>query len=162
MNVTLLSDASWCPETFAGGWGSWAVSERQACGGGGSLKERVPSSNHAEMMAVVNALHHAFIAGVLCDGDTVLIQVDCVAAIRSLEGPLRYADFYPIVDRFKKFKTAHKLKISFRHVKGHTGRTEARYIANKMCDKRAKKGMRDARRQIRNEQANESERSATA
>lgn len=152
MNVTILSDASWCPETFAGGWGSWAVSDRKDHGDGGPLKKRLASSNDAEMAAVVNALHVAYREGVLHDGDDVLIQIDCVGAIRQFQGPRHgVTDPYHIVEEFHRFKREHRLAITFKHVKGHTGRTEARYLANKMCDKRAKRGMREARRLIQKE-----------
>lgn len=45
-------------------------------------------------------------------------------------------------------KTKHKFTFSFRHVKGHTDRPEARFVTNNLCDMRAKQAMRLARKRF--------------
>lgn len=45
-----------------------------------------------------------------------------------------------------EMKRKHALTFSFRHVKGHSNRPEARYVTNNMCDLRARAGMELARK----------------
>src|SRR3546814_6462098 len=51
--------------------------------------------------------------------------------------------------QFYALKEKHGVTVSFRHVKGHTKREEARYVTNNLCDQRAKVGMRLARKRIK-------------
>lgn len=151
MRVTILADASFCPDYHVGGYGFWIVCERGKYGGGGSIKNTVPSSVIAEMMAVVNALHQGLKVGLVMKGDDVLMQTDCMGAINFLSRMVRGLppDHMPIAQAWYDLRTKNDIRVMFKHVKAHTGLTEARYIANKMCDKRAKKGMRLARAEAR-------------
>lgn len=113
----------------------------------------------AEMQAIANALHIALAHLLVQQNDDVLIQTDCIAAIDAFEGKRRnlHEQESQAVSVIKNLRTEHKLKIVFRHVKGHTNNTEARFVTNKMCDKRAKSAMRQARARIQNGDGNESE-----
>lgn len=118
-----------------------------------------PAENptHAEMMAVANGLTVALKAELVCDGDDVLVQSDSTDAIAGLQGQrLRYESFTPAMaevrDYVVKLVADHQLNVSYRHVKGHSSRPEARYKANNHCDERAKTHMRRARRKLRQEQ----------
>ena len=150
MRVTVIADASYCPNTGAGGYGFWAVSERGRQGGGGSFKGRVDGSSAAEMMALANALFQTLGRGIAKAGDHVLLQTDCQSAIDAFES--RRVNMTNDERRAKKefftLKKASRVTVSFRHVKGHTTRTEARYVTNNLCDQRAKDGMRLARKLI--------------
>lgn len=147
MRVTIIADASYCPNTKAGGWGIWVASERGKHGDGGAFEKQVDGSCAAEMMAVVNGLHRATKYNLAQKGDHILLQTDCQSAIDAFSGKRNI--YNKDEAKAKKMLYAIKLKIgltlSFRHVKGHSKSKEARYVTNNLCDERAKKGMRLAR-----------------
>lgn len=114
------------------------------------MKNRLESNIVAEMQAVVNALHIATRLTLVQSTDEVLIQTDCMAAIdafngtrKSLNGQEREA-----VQVLHRLRSQLCLSITFRHVKGHTGKKEARFVTNKLCDRRAKEAMRRARARV--------------
>lgn len=99
-------------------------------------------------------------------GDDVLVQTDSTEAIAALTGQrLRYESFTlelgEVRGHVNHLIQEHDLRVTYRHVKGHSGRSEARYRANEHCDERAKLHMRRARRRLR-EQRKEDERAERA
>ncbi len=149
MFVTIIADASYDAQHLVGGYGYWIACERGKRPGGGPLKGNVLSSNHAEMMAICNALHDGVKHGLIQAGDEVLIQTDCLGAIDALRKSVmppegRHAN-KTIYHVYNGMLIQHRLTVRFKHVKGHTSRPEPRYAANRMCDKRAKEGMRAER-----------------
>lgn len=150
MKVTIIADASHCTFSGAAGYGFWIASERGKRPGGGQIRERVDSSSAAEMIAIVNAAYHAIKDQLVQRGDHVLFQTDCEAAILAFQGTRNgmSADEKKAKTRFFDLKREHGFTFSFRHVKGHTNRPEARYVTNNLCDERAKRGMRLARKRL--------------
>lgn len=152
MNVTIISDASWCPRTKAAGYGYWIACERGKVPGGGSLRALCNGSNGAEMMAIVRSIADGLQQGLIQDGDELLVQTDSVAAIgafkrqRSVGGEELVA-----FQTMQKLIEGRRIRLSFKHVKGHTAVQDARSITNRMCDMRAKAGMRAMRAQLRGE-----------
>jgi ribonuclease HI len=145
--ATLLVDASWCPETGAAGYGYWIASDRGKLGGGDSLQKKVSSSNVAEMQAIVNAIAIAIKRGFVHQGETALVQTDCQAAILGLQGRRELNCEEAEAQRiFREITRGSHFVL--RHVKGHTGRKEARFSANRHCDIRAREAMRKARSKI--------------
>lgn len=158
MQVTILTDASWCPETRATGYGYWIASARGKRPGG-NVMQPAQNSSHAEMMAIANSLHVAVNAGLVEPGDEVLIQTDSIDAIAGLKGErLKYETFTPemgLVRQFViQFIEKNRLTLEYRHVKGHSNRPESRFKANNHCDERAKGFMRKERKRIRQGVAN--------
>ncbi|HDR9086283.1 ribonuclease HI [Burkholderia vietnamiensis] len=146
MLVTIIADASWDPQTRAGGYGYWAVSLRGRHSGGGAFKSLVLNNNVAEMMAVMNGLHMAFARQIACPGDTILAQTDCQAAILAFEGKRSLnLDERMVVEGLKTMLEVKQATIQFRHVKGHTRGEKPRLWVNNRCDALAKTGMREAR-----------------
>ena len=150
MRVTIIADASFCPDTNVAGYGYWIASERGKQGGGGEMKSLVEGNIAAEMQAVVNAIHIAHRLQLVQATDEVLIETDCIAAIDAFDGkrknlPLQEWDAVRVL---RRPRSEYDLRIVFRHVKGHTGKKEARYITNHLCDKRAKEAMRRARARV--------------
>lgn len=137
ITTTVICDASWCPETGAGGWAAWATTTsstgkvaRQYLHG--SFRDNPNGSLQAEVWAMKNGIH---IAKKLMkqhrSGGVLLAQSDCVGAIKEVsEG----------ID-----------DIVFRHVKGHTDNAGARFWVNRWCDRMARKSMRALREQLRKE-----------
>lgn len=152
MQVTIIADASWCPDTGAGGYGFWIASQRGKLAGEGAFKEPSKGSAIAEMMAVVNALHSAIKEQLVQKGDKILIQTDCMTAIdifnRKIPVPVG-KDKWKIVGTFDKFIHLRELSYEFRHVKGHTNGGNARLNCNIACDKRAKRAMRKMRTKLK-------------
>lgn len=148
MRVTIIADASHCNDSGAAGYGYWIASERGKHGGGGFVQRKVGGSIAAEMMAVVNALAIAVKRELVQKGDHVLLQTDCQGAIDAFIGVRTRLppDERDAKGAFFELKRLHGFTFSFRHVKGHTTRPEARYVTNNLCDKRAKDGLRLARR----------------
>jgi ribonuclease HI len=123
MRVTIIADASHCSDTGASGYGYWIASERGKHGGGGSVRTKVSGSIAAEMIAIVNAIDVAVKRELLQKGDHAK-------------------------EIFFELKRGAGFTFSFRHVKGHTSNTEARFVTNNLCDKRARKAMQLARRML--------------
>lgn len=149
MNVTILCDASFCPTYHVAGYGYWIASERGKLGGGGAVIEEVLDTNAAEMMAVCNAIWHAIGAGLIHEGDYLLIQTDSTAAIDRFEAKKAVnitEQQNRVIAYFDKICRRLKLQVRFRHVKAHTNVTDRRSLANQSCDKRAKAAMREARK----------------
>lgn len=148
MNVTILSDASYCPEYKVAGYGFWIACGRGKLGGGGQITEEVEDTNAAEMMAICNSICYGVDRRLIEPGDRLLVQTDSLAAIDRLQGK-RVVTLTPqqerIIAYYQKVVRGLDLTVVFRHIKGHTGLPEARYVANRMCDKRARDHMRAAR-----------------
>lgn len=75
MLVTIIADASYCPNYNVAGYGYWIVCDRGSDGGGGPLGKgnKVENSTVAEMMAIVKALYKACQSNLVQVQDVVLI-----------------------------------------------------------------------------------------
>jgi len=142
MRVTIIADASFCPEHRVAGYGYWIACERGKLPGGGPMRDKVSSSMLAEMMAVCNALLDGFKHKLIEAGDEVLIQTDCMGAIELLQATPKC----PVTDVFHSLCKRGKITVRFKHVKGHTAHAEPRFAANRACDQRAKTAMRARRK----------------
>lgn len=78
MHATLVVDASFCPDTGAGGWAVFATSERGELCIGGIIDAKTLTNNVAECIALAYGLQQAVLAGVVCKGDSVLCLSDSV------------------------------------------------------------------------------------
>lgn len=148
MNVTIITDASYCPNTKVAGYGFWIASNRGKFGGGGQMiTTEIVNATAAEMMAVANALHHAAMQEAVQQGDHILFQTDCMGAVDAFNRTrILINEQERLVWRyFTRILQQYALTANFRHVKGHTRRPEARFVTNNCCDKRAKEHMRAAR-----------------
>lgn len=146
--ATIIADASYCNETRVAGYGYWIASDRGKLGGGGRMTtEQVVTSTAAEVMAIANSIHHAIAAGLVQEGDELLVQTDCQGAINAfmrLRPNLAQQEQHA-VKYVEGLEERFKLKIRYKHVEGHSSKPGARFVANHMCDKRAKEAMRAAR-----------------
>lgn len=153
MNITILADASHCPDTKAGGYGYWIASARGKKGGSGVLNGQILSSTLAEMMAIANAIYCGIKEGLVCGNDVLLVQTDCESAIYALTLKRRGSEEEKkVIEYVQKIAKLLKLTIEYKHVKGHTKNKEARFAANNACDRAARKAMRRARDRIRCEE----------
>lgn len=148
MLVTLMTDASHCPDSGAAGFGFWCASDRGKLAGGSAFRDAIKDSYEAEFKGVANSLKASINAGLILNGDKVLIQLDCIGVIYCIVGKSEPRDDVVIVlEYIKNIAKQYDLKLICRHVKGHTKRLEGnRFKANNHCDVRAKKAMREARK----------------
>jgi len=153
MNVTILADASHCPQTLAGGYGFWIASQRGKLAGSGSLKGRIANSTVAEMMAIANAIHQGIVWGLIRSQDELLIQTDCQAAIDGFMKERKLSETEnTVVCHVLKLQNRVQLKVIFKHVKGHTNHSDAKYSSNRVCDRVARRHMKRARESLRLEE----------
>jgi ribonuclease HI len=147
MWITIIADASYCPNTGATGYAFWIASQRGKRGGAGIPACAVVNNNAAEIIALLAALNDACKVGLVREGDFVLLQTDCQAAIKALKGVRLHITKQEtsLVSWFNNFVSEHKLHIQIRHVQGHTGRKDSRFVANNICDEKARRNMRLAR-----------------
>ena len=152
MLITILADASHCPESKVGGYGYWIASNRGKKAGGGIFKGLVATSSLAEMMAIANAIHIAIRDHIIQQGDRVLVQTDCEAAIQSFsygrsltKSELRTVEY--VLNLIKSLC----VDLEFRHVKAHTSNKDKRSLANRNCDHTARQAMREARRKLQSQ-----------
>ncbi len=154
MHITILADASHCPDTKAGGYGYWIASERGKKGGSGPFKGRIPNSTIAEMMAIANSLYDAVRHCLVLEKDVILFQTDCEAAIYAFTGKRDVnQEEAKVINFVKKVIRGMNLTVSYKHVKGHSSNKQARFAANNACDRAARKAMRKARNLVRIEDA---------
>jgi ribonuclease HI len=145
--VTVLADASYCPDTHVAGYGYWIASDRGKKPGEGIIS-RVQGSLDAEMQAICFAIEDGAELGLIKTNDTVLIQTDCQGAMTFFQKHL-LSDVIPeaveAYQRLHRVKLRYNLQFVFKHVKGHTSVRDQRSRANRHCDHRARAAMRSAR-----------------
>lgn len=151
MWVTIIADASYCPETNKAGYGFWIASQRGKHGGDGILESDIENNIVAEMMALLNALHVAVRCGLVQQKDSVLLQTDCQPAIDAFKGRRVNitAQETELISWYNEFILANKLHMRLKHVKGHTKNEDARFVVNNICDRKARRNMRRARDKYR-------------
>lgn len=144
MLVTILTDASHCPETKSAGYGYWIVSDRGHIKGGAEFKSTVKNIGHAEIMAIINALYCAIQAGIAQKGDTILVQSDSTLALNILKYRSKKEEYGYLIKEWRRL-TGKMGNVVYRHVKAHSGAQDARSYANRYCDKIARISMRRMR-----------------
>jgi ribonuclease HI len=149
MSITIVADASYCPDHKLAGYGYWIASSRGKQAGGGvcGISGEVANNTVAEMMAVCNALWHALKSNLLQSGDRLLIQTDCLAAIGAFDGSRSSLNQQErdAVHYMRNASSRYDIEIFYRHVKGHSATMDARSESNRRCDAKAKECMREER-----------------
>lgn len=134
--ATVNTDASWCPNTKAGGWAAWvAIDGGTRLKHAGQFHRRPKSSGEAEYWALLNGAWLAARHG----ATELLLQSDCTGALAK------------VVKRHEPEVAAlHELceglSIRTKWVKAHTHKGTARHWVNDWCDRQAKKHMKRQRR----------------
>ncbi len=150
MLVTIIADASHCPNTKAAGYACWIASERGKYFHSARMLKPCESSVIAEMMALVNGVYIGLRQGLIMEGDRLCLQTDCIPAIQKLKGsalPSSSGDVI-VVKHFKKMLEKFHLQPFFKHVKGHSCIKDGRSHVNRRCDERARHHMQRMRRTL--------------
>ena len=138
MRTTVITDASFCSETKAGGWAAWIAYDVGPKGQhSGMFRSRPPNSGVAELQAALNGIWLAYQNG----ARDILIQTDCLAIVHAAQGKGAYGEAFRLAKR-DHFPAA---VIRAKHVKGHSDVQDARSWCNRWCDKQAKIHMRKQR-----------------
>lgn len=148
MRVTIVTDASYCHQTGASGYGVWVASNRGSSEFGGILSD-IPGSNEAEYVGIARGIYHAMESGIAKPGDYILIQNDFTEAVNYLsgrnDGPTCGKKF-EVKQWILSIAAKYRLTLEYRHIKGHSGVRDSRSRAQRKCDKRAYREMLTARR----------------
>jgi len=116
----------------------WIRSEDVIERGSGPLKGEIKNSNEAELAAILNALTIVANNEYLRSADVIVVNCDNKQALKVLRdkqinGYAKYTAFYnEILKRIK-------VKIFYKHVKGHSKGNTPRQWVNNWCDKNLKK-----------------------
>lgn len=142
MLITIIADASHCPDTHAAGYAYWMASDRGKLFGSGSMHNPCDSSVIAEMMALVKGVYYGIKDGIIHPGDKLCMQTDCVGAIQKLQKLQNVSPAEEVVTKyFNKITSQLSLTFYFTHVRGHTKVQDGRSFINRKCDKKARHHM---------------------
>lgn len=129
MKATVITDASFCPETNAAGWAAWVSPDRgDRIKRFGKFKRKPKDSGQAELWAALNGVALAAGAG----ATDVLLQTDCMQVVNLLRD-----------NKDKIYQSLAIAGITVRprvvvfHVKGHTRFGAAKFWVNRWCDTQA-------------------------
>ena len=135
--ATVITDASFCPRTRAGGWAAWINinwpnGTHERIKKSGLFHESPDNSTAAERWACYNGIWFAYNRG----ARSILAQTDCLSVVRR-----------PFLNNNPAALHWPEAQVSWRHVKGHTAGNTRREWVNNWCDSEAKKHMRKQRSQ---------------
>jgi ribonuclease HI len=151
--TTIFSDASFCPETGAAGYGVYIVSDLGRCEWGGVIMAPVTSAEDAEWCALANAVAIAAVRLLIVREGKLLLQADNQAVMTGLKGPRGFvprSEFGKLsMAKILDYASLHDCTIETRWVKGHAKEQLPRTYCNKVCDRLAGVAMRQRREFLR-------------
>lgn len=149
--VTLYTDASRHEDGFMA-WSFWARHDNGRIKMAGMCPAELTNICHGEMYAICQGMHK--VLNTLDDVEGFYITSDSMGAIRILggkcveatkKGKLRNPETVRLKIAFDKMVNERKLSTDLRHIKGHTGRKDARHWLNAWCDSVLKQVIADHR-----------------
>lgn len=146
--ATVITDASFCATTGAGGWAAWVRLDtiKGPVKQSGCFHERQTSSTFAEVYAALNGIWIARALG----ATEILLQSDCMTVKHLRDGRCKSPGLVKAWTEALGREDMAGIKVSVRHVKGHNyHRTkDARTFVNDWCDRKAKEHMVMQRGQV--------------
>lgn len=154
---TLITDASWCPDTKAAGFGGWCAGSSGSGKVGGAIMEQLPTSQVAEAVAVCNAVWMSMDKGLLLPNAHLLIQIDNQNVIKLYNDLALPSNNHEkkAVEWFNAFMKKYGISYRFKYIKAHHVSGESKHYCHNLCDQEAKTFMRHRRSQIRLQQMRE-------
>lgn len=148
MNITINTDASFCPHTKVGGFAFYIVCNQFKIQKAGEFKTLPKNSTEAEVMCIGNAIATLMVQELPENINYIIINTDSLNGIHNITmgGGKIYGKVRKLKNKIKRVSKANRLE--FRHVKAHSGAQDARSWVNEWCDTEAKKYMRRARQKI--------------
>jgi ribonuclease HI len=141
MLVTIITDASFYKEHNVGAWACYIISNRGKLVKSDSFKTKIETPQVAELCAVVKGLYFALKEKLAQNGDTIMLQTDClyvIHLINKLHKPKRDLEKQALQFLFS-WQAKYNLIYKTKHVKGHSSKKEPRFWANNLVDRLAKK-----------------------
>ncbi len=152
MIITIFTDASYCDRYKIGTYAIWAKYQGYTLRYSGVFKNRLSCNNYAEAAALANGVHLSIKHFDPPGRTKIIAQTDSIIAIEALSGRAlkagKYADAY---NRINEAVIARSLRIEYRHVKGHRGRSDRRSAVNTWCHKQCIRLLREERDKIMSE-----------
>lgn len=151
-NVTVFTDASFCPDTKSAGGAFWARGEIERLSSSFPILE-VKQAHEAEIVTACKAILQMGadenFGALLKLGKRIrlVLVVDCLAVQDAFEGRLRgMADIIRThIEQVEAMRNRHGFLLKINHVKAHKGTGSPRQWVNNWCDKEAKRQMREQR-----------------
>ena len=168
--VTIFTDASFDPNTGAAGWGAYFLRSAARFEAGGPMREPCSSPTQAELRAAANALSFAKCQELLSGRmrPYVVLQMDSTDALACILSGVPSARFSPgtnqhdvvvapkrssaipseywsAIERIAAIIELTQIDLILRHIKGHRRGMSGRHGLNHRADRRARRGMRQAR-----------------
>ncbi|HHG4356329.1 hypothetical protein IPC102_09600 [Pseudomonas aeruginosa] len=150
-NITVFTDASFCPNTRAAGGAVWARGEQIRFQDSFPIRHAA-QAHEAEILAVCHAIQkiaeHPELGAELRKGPMtrLVIVVDCLAVKQAFEQEIRAGQIVK-----EAIRAAMQLReqlgfwLKVNHVKAHKGTDTPRQWVNHWCDRHAKAQMRQMR-----------------
>lgn len=148
-NITINTDASYCPETKVAGWATYIVSDFFKLKNSGTI-DNVDNSYLAEAYALEHGLS-ILLSNPIEYGKFVglYINTDCKSLIDQLAKESGNSTAI-LNDRIQSIIRKYSITdLDIRHVKAHTTIKKARNVVNNWCDEEAKKQMRIRRGEVK-------------
>lgn len=141
---TVITDASHCPATNAGGWACWiTASQRQ---GKHTYGEPVRFKRYGAFKDLVESAHEAEIKAIL-NGCTLAVNnfaPECIHVVSDCISAMDYLQKKPQW-KAKLAAIVGPAQVTFKHVKAHTKVQDPRSFVNRWCDEKAKEAMKERR-----------------
>ncbi|MCO7567803.1 hypothetical protein NJI34_00155 [Pseudomonas sp. S 311-6] len=151
-NVTVFTDASFCPETKCAGGAFWARGDAERMNSSFPITGAA-QAHEAEIvaacMAIIQMSEDPAFGQLLRLGrqTRLVLVIDCLAIRDAFEARIRPST--PIIDqhiaRVEALRKEHGFLLKINHVKAHKGKATPRQWVNNWCDKEAKRQMREQR-----------------
>jgi ribonuclease HI len=150
--ITIFADASFDDRTGAAGIAVWARTSDKFHKMSKALTFTLATSGEAETFALGIGILEALVHLPHAPGDALSVQSDCEHALRCLillqcSTEIESA----LADHVRDAVYHAQMSMVPKHVKGHTGKSDARSWVNNWCDRAARAKMRIARNRIQKE-----------
>lgn len=151
-NVTVFTDASFCPETKSAGGAFWARGDVERLSSSFPI-QGIKQAHEAEIVTACKAIlqmgDDEKIGALLRLGGQIrlVLVVDCLAVQDAFEGRMRgmAGIIKSHIDQVEALRKQHGFFLKINHVKAHKGTGSPRQWVNNWCDKEAKRQMREQR-----------------
>lgn len=152
MIITINTDASFSYAHQKGSFAFWIVCNEFKILKSGVLRKKVKRAEVAEFRCIINALHTLFKRD-CSKAKKIIINTDCLNVIHLIKNDKDAISKYrlrtwgePLVNTYKQLRRDSRyknLEIEFRHVRAHTGISDARSYVNEWCDTNAKAALQE-------------------
>lgn len=146
MKKVLVTDASYCPRNFVGGFGYLLVSGHTQFEGHHRFSGFVNGSSTAELKAIANSLYICLRKGYIKHGDEIELQTDSLSCVKLIRGQFtpRKKQVCITMDFIIYLQHTFSLKLTTKHVKGHNIGIGLETVRNHYVDTLARKGLEKA------------------